>query len=74
MSNSSDRDLGMHRGITRRDFINGVALPVGGALVLPRAARALGQAPAPEQAADYYPLRRPVCVAATTARGKSVTR
>ncbi len=55
MSNSSDRDLGMHRGITRRDFINGVALPVGGALVLPRAARASGQAPPPEHAADYYP-------------------
>lgn len=36
IADASDRDLGMHRRITRRDFINGVAIPVGGALVLPR--------------------------------------
>ncbi|HIN10320.1 MAG TPA: NAD(P)/FAD-dependent oxidoreductase, partial [Acidobacteria bacterium] len=55
IADASDRDLGMHRRITRRDFINGVAIPVGGALVLPRWASALGQPPAPEQAPDYYP-------------------
>ena len=55
MTTALDRDLGMRRRITRRDFINGVAIPVGGALVLPRWAAASGQAPAPEQAADYYP-------------------
>ncbi len=55
MANTSDRDLGMHRRITRRDFINGVAIPVGGALVLPRWADAFPQAPASPQAADYYP-------------------
>jgi spermidine dehydrogenase len=27
-----DRQLGMHRGITRRDFLNGVAVGVGGAI------------------------------------------
>ena len=30
---SNDRDLGMHRNITRRDFLNGVSLGVGGALL-----------------------------------------
>jgi len=58
MAKTSDRELGMHRAITRRDFINGVAIPVGGALALPSWARALEQAPAPEQAADYYPPTR----------------
>ncbi len=51
MANAFDRDLGMHRGITRRDFLNGVALPVGGALVLPRWAGALEQA----ATVDDYP-------------------
>jgi spermidine dehydrogenase len=37
----SDRDLGLHRCITRRDFLNGMALGVGGALVLPDWAAAL---------------------------------
>jgi spermidine dehydrogenase len=56
-----DRELGMERGITRRDFLNGVALGVGGAL----AGGALGAETllaaaafddfAPEKAADYYP-------------------
>ncbi|MDH3207740.1 MAG: NAD(P)-binding protein [Gemmatimonadota bacterium] len=35
MSKNHDRDLGMLREITRRDFLNGVALTVGGSL-LPR--------------------------------------
>ena len=55
MGKQRDRDLGMSREITRRDFINGVAIPVGGALVLPRWANALGQTPAPEQEPNYYP-------------------
>ena len=29
IADASDRDLGMHRRITRRDFINGVAIPPG---------------------------------------------
>jgi spermidine dehydrogenase len=56
--NAIDRSLGMDRRITRRDFINGVAIPVGGAMVLPRWAAALDQEFAPEQAADYYPPLR----------------
>ncbi len=55
MPNASDRNLGMHRAITRRDFINGVAIPVGGALLLPRGAGAVEQAPAPEPAPGDYP-------------------
>src|SRR5262245_37225121 len=37
----TDRDLGLHRRITRRDFLNGMALAVGGTLVLPHWAAAL---------------------------------
>jgi spermidine dehydrogenase len=56
-----DRELGMGRAITRRDFLNGVAIGVGGTL----AGGALGTETllaaaalddfAPEKAADYYP-------------------
>ncbi len=35
MSDWSDADLGMHRDITRRDFVNGVAVTVGGAVFAP---------------------------------------
>jgi spermidine dehydrogenase len=53
----SDRDLGMHRDITRRDFLNGVALGVGGSMVAPSLlqAAAAQAAQAPEQAPGYYP-------------------
>ncbi len=60
MSNSdrvtnSDKDLGMHCPITRRDFLNGVALTIGSTM-LPHAALALDDSPyAPEKAASYYP-------------------
>ena len=33
MLNSRDRELGMHRKITRRDFINGVAVTAGAAVM-----------------------------------------
>jgi len=49
---AGDRALGMDRAITRRDFLNGVAVGVGG-LALP--AWMLDQADAPEKAASYYP-------------------
>jgi hypothetical protein len=56
-----DRELGMNRAITRRDFLNGVAVGVGGTLagsVFPAetllAAAALDDF-RPEKAADYYP-------------------
>src|SRR6266403_6282798 len=68
-----DRELGMHCGITRRDFVNGVAVGIG-ALALPDLATALGEPEpgeakasnpiptgkefAPEKAPDYYPPAR----------------
>jgi spermidine dehydrogenase len=59
-----DNDLGMGREITRRDFLNGVAVGVGGTLVgggfgaeTLLAAAALDDF-APEKALDYYPPAR----------------
>jgi spermidine dehydrogenase len=56
-----DRELGMHREITRRDFLNGVAIGTSAALLTgslsPQhllAAGALDEF-APEKAPDYYP-------------------
>ena len=49
--NAHDRDLGMSRNITRRDFVNGVS--VATAALLPQ--WAFGQEYAPEQAPNYYP-------------------
>jgi spermidine dehydrogenase len=56
-----DKDLGMAREITRRDFLNGVAVGVGGAVAggsfgaqALLAAAALDEF-APEKATDYYP-------------------
>ncbi len=63
-----DRELGMGRTISRRDFLNGAAVGVGGLLASQSALAALAPAEfaaqtgapqdapfAPEQAADYYP-------------------
>jgi spermidine dehydrogenase len=59
-----DKDLGMARDITRRDFLNGVAIGMGGSLLGGAigaedllAAAALDDF-APEKAADYYPPAR----------------
>jgi spermidine dehydrogenase len=59
-----DKELGMARDITRRDFLNGVAIGVGGSLLTSAvgtedllAAAALDEF-APEKAADYYPPAR----------------
>jgi spermidine dehydrogenase len=49
----NDRELGMHRRITRRDFINGMAVTAGAAL-LPWRLFADAET-APEKAANYYP-------------------
>ncbi len=52
---NDEKDLGMDRPITRRDFLNGVALTVGSSLI-PPAALALGDTPyAPENVDGYYP-------------------
>ncbi len=49
----SDRDLGMNRNITRRDFLNGVAVTAGAAL-MPRHLLAAGDLD-PEKSPNYYP-------------------
>ncbi|MGZ4814075.1 MAG: NAD(P)-binding protein [Terriglobales bacterium] len=51
MSDSRDRELGMNADITRRDFLNGMALTVGGSM-MPRPLWALA---ADQIAPDYYP-------------------
>src|SRR2546428_1591125 len=56
--NSSDHSLGMHRDITRRDFLNGVSLGVVGSLLAPELIGAFEQEFAPERAPDYYPPTR----------------
>jgi spermidine dehydrogenase len=51
-----DKSLGMHRAIARRDFLNGVALGVGGSLLSPRTLLGLDADEfAPEKAVGYYP-------------------
>jgi spermidine dehydrogenase len=52
-----DRDLGMHRPISRRDFLNGAAIAVGGALARDPLLAAISsdQEYAPERADGYYP-------------------
>ena len=50
------RELGMHCPITRRDFLNGVAIGAGGLLVVdPALAALIAEETAPEKAAGYYP-------------------
>src|ERR1700693_1829367 len=51
--NARDRDLGMSRTITRRDFVSGVAAGAVGATLLPQWAAA--QEFAPEQSPNYNP-------------------
>jgi spermidine dehydrogenase len=52
-----DRELGMHYPISRRDFLNGVALGVGGALAAgnPLLAAMAADEFAPEKGPNYYP-------------------
>jgi spermidine dehydrogenase len=51
-----DRELGMHRAITRRDFLNGVALSAAGVLAGdPLLLALLAEEYAPEKARGYYP-------------------
>ncbi len=55
MNDWKDRELGMGRGITRRDFLNGVALAAGAA-VLPSELLAVADMQAGrELSSDYYP-------------------
>jgi len=53
---SSDAQLGMDRAVSRRDFLNGVAVGVGSMVTLPAWAHTLAQAAdAPENSSSYYP-------------------
>lgn len=54
MSGPGDRELGMHRRITRRDFLNGVAVTAG-ASVMPWHLLAADQGAGPEKSPNYYP-------------------
>ena len=54
--NKRDQELGMHCPITRRDFLNGVAVGAGGLLTAdPLLAALLAEEAAPEKAHGYYP-------------------
>src|SRR5262245_52565122 len=57
MSSSDDRHLGMDRAITRRDFLNGVAIGAAGLVSSPWLAGLDAQTAArfPQDAAGYYP-------------------
>lgn len=53
-----DRELGMNRAITRRDFLNGIAIGVGGAIARPWLGGMLSAQTPPASAQDrpgYYP-------------------
>ncbi len=55
MCSSEDRNLGMHRDITRRDFVNGVGVAIGGALIAPGWLSAGEGTSYATQAQEYYP-------------------
>ena len=51
----NDKELGMDRGITRRDFLNGVAFTAGLSALPPHMLAALQTDLDPEKSPDYYP-------------------
>ncbi|MGC2182333.1 MAG: NAD(P)-binding protein [Terriglobales bacterium] len=55
MSDWKDAELGMGRGITRRDFLNGVALTVGAAILPVDFLAAADMQAGREKSPDYYP-------------------
>ncbi len=55
MNDWKDRELGMGRGITRRDFLNGVALTAGAAMLPSDLLAAADMQAGPEQSSSYYP-------------------
>src|SRR5581483_12088244 len=55
MSDSRDKELGMDRGITRRDFLDGVAVTVGASLIPPHLLAAGLRDLDPEKSPGYYP-------------------
>jgi len=77
MSERDDRKLGMNRNITRRDFLNGVAVGTGGAMagsVLPDFAwQALAPSSEPQDQPGYYPPALTACAEATPAHSRRRT-
>jgi spermidine dehydrogenase len=55
MGDPQDKDLGMHRDITRRDFLNGVAVTAGAAVIPLHLLAALQNNTDPEKSTEYYP-------------------
>jgi spermidine dehydrogenase len=55
VSDWKDREMGMGRGITRRDFLNGVALTAGAAMLPSQLLAAADMEATREQASDYNP-------------------
>ena len=55
MHNRRDKQLGMSRKITRRDFLNGVALTLGAAIAPSPLFATLDEPASPEKSAAYYP-------------------
>ncbi len=55
MNDRKDRELGMGRGITRRDFLNGAALAAGAAMLPSELLAAADMQAAREASSDYYP-------------------
>jgi spermidine dehydrogenase len=55
MADSNDKNLGMDRGITRRDFLNGVAVTSGMTMLPPHLLAALQHDLDPEKSPNYYP-------------------
>jgi len=58
MTSHKDRQLGMDRDISRRDFVNGVGVAVGGALIAPGWLAARQDTPDASGAQEYYPPAR----------------
>ena len=58
MYKGHDRELGMHRDITRRNFVNGVGVAVTGSLLAPSWLSALEGTPFGSQVQEYYPPAR----------------
>jgi spermidine dehydrogenase len=55
MADSNDKDLGMRRNITRRDFLNGIAVSSGLSMLPPHLLAALQHDLDPEKSPNYYP-------------------
>jgi spermidine dehydrogenase len=51
----NDKELGMDRGITRRDFLNGVAITAGATILPPHLLSAMEGDLNPEGSPNYYP-------------------